>query len=1700
MNLGETVDSQGVGSTVPDGSLNDRAARIFEFLVQLQRLRTRVVRSVDAYRSVMWFGQLPFVEGLQFGQETDPGVWLTIDRIERVPPPSPPDLLRPWITERSLRDSAQTLPSLSGVAARAVQVVTPEGDLETVTEELLLEDHPEVADALREWAPVWQAWATDDQPRAAIGEAYHHLYAMYQDSRALAETYEIVLGFGCLVTTSGGQDVRRHLVTTAATIELDLDSGRLTVVPSPDARPPALEEDMLDPQDTASDELRQAIRAGLQSLDDPWASEPDGVSSLLRSWVNGSGPDAAFVPDIAPPGGHAGPDGPSVTFAPALILRERTKRSFVAACEQIIAMLRAGVDVPSGVRQFAEITDGRVFDADQHSWEQAYADEEVYFPKAANDEQRQIRDRLADHQTVVVQGPPGTGKTHTIANLISDLLAHGQRVLVTSTTTRALTVLKEKLPSDISDLCVSVTDDAVKGQADLEQSVTTILDQADRWNSTGAEREAADLRRRLADARDREQTALTELRTIRELETYVYAPDVGDYSGTLQEIAERLAEEESTSEWLGRVTSDQPTLSMADVSRFLDLLRRATRELRALTGTVPQLGELVPPAEFEQLAERRSELNAREADLTEARGTDEFLALANTQASEREQIRRGLGDLSHRRRELERRNEPWIAEALRDITGGRDRMWRHRQEMTAVGIDSGQSWLTGVDGRIVAGLDALDFGEAVGHASALFDHLSQGGKLKGLLGRSKIAKAASPFLDQVRVDGREIEDLDHLRPAHSQAMVEKLLAPLEEMWGYRQPHTLPQAQRIAVLADENKLLADVLSFADAVVALGRRLQAVPAMPAVDLNSTDELTRLLWALDALDLMSLQVDVRASVDRTRRILVDLASAPGSVAAVRRAADALGGWDPAEYRAAFHALEAAHEANSILVQLGHLQHKVAAAAPDLAVRIEETRSDLSWDERLPRLSEAWAWSVWDERLRAKTDPLAEQRWRASLDAAEVDARAALERLATNRGWAHALRRLTPRESTHLKMYAQAVRKAGKGTGKYVNRYREDARKSLQECQGAVPAWIMPMHQVFDTVPVDRPNLFDVVIVDEASQSGLEGLLLSWLAPRMVVVGDDKQVSPSNVGLDHEAVFTLQDRYLAPLEHKALFGPLNSFFDQAVGMASRIMLREHFRCMPEIIGFSNELCYHGALVPLRQYGADRLPPLRTTYVKGAVVSGRRDVVNEPEAEEIVAQIEKCCADPAYDGKSMGVISLLGHAQDKLIMQRLVDALGVRVVEQRKLRAGNAEAFQGDERDVIFISMVSSLQSTSGPARIGTLSKESDQQRLNVAASRARDQVWLFHSVQPGDLSGKDLRQRYLRYLLKPLAEQDALDIGDVLPDRRHSAFDSLFEQRVFLAARERGFRVRPQVKVGGYRIDLVIEGGTQRLAVECDGDAFHDGEAAWDDAARQRDLERVGWTFWRIRGSVFFRDPEQALEPLWELLEKLEIQPTWGQPTTEDTTATHVAVEAPAVPVSRAADDLLDEYSPGGDSSEATTTVSPAASVQTVFQQPSMADRRAQRFSNGKMLLSSAARRRVRDEAAAIEEWLADPPPVRAVDGRSHDVEVANREQHRDDLDARLHYLERVLSQSIVDPSKNGGSWVTPGCITWLQYPGEDDVDRLFVTIMPHADGVPADTSPVSPLTDLAQAIEGAQPGDTVHFNTPRGIQQAVVVEVQD
>lgn len=204
---------------------------------------------------------------------------------------------------------------------------------------------------------------------------------------------------------------------------------------------------------------------------------------------------------------------------------------------------------------------------------------------------------------------------------------------------------------------------------------------------------------------------------------------------------------------------------------------------------------------------------------------------------------------------------------------------------------------------------------------------------------------------------------------------------------------------------------------------------------------------------------------------------------------------------------------------------------------------------------------------------------------------------------------------------------------------------------------------------------------------------------------------------------------------------------------------------------------------------------------------------------------------------------------------------------ERRGFIAGDAYHFQGDERDVMFLSVVEA----PGAHRPAVLNRRTDQQRFSVAASRARDQMWLVHSIDAATFHPGDMRARLLTHYGQP--DQRARtwrSVEEILRDDRY-----YFQRLVARQIVDRGYRARAEVRVGRYRIDLVIDGERDSLAVECDGERWHTLDSHRDDVARQITLERLGWKFLRIRGGQYFRDPDRALDPPWRRLHDLGIQP---------------------------------------------------------------------------------------------------------------------------------------------------------------------------------------------------------------------------------
>lgn len=397
-----------------------------------------------------------------------------------------------------------------------------------------------------------------------------------------------------------------------------------------------------------------------------------------------------------------------------------------------------------------------------------------------------------------------------------------------------------------------------------------------------------------------------------------------------------------------------------------------------------------------------------------------------------------------------------------------------------------------------------------------------------------------------------------------------------------------------------------------------------------------------------------------------------------------------------------------------------------------------------------------------------------------------------------------------------------------------------------------------ISDSSMLDIPiHAFDMIIADEASQSDISALAIMYLGKKIIIVGDDEQVSPSAVGVDIDKMEALSSMYIKGVIPNAhLYDMKSSLYDIAKTTFPTLMLKEHFRCVPEIIGYSNRLSYDYKIKPLRDDSNSVLKPATISYRVNGERKGNSKT-NEVEANNIIALMISCMEQPEYENMTFGVISLLGDEQARQINDLALEKIEPKEYTKRAILCGNASHFQGDERDVIFLSLVDSNEG-EGPLRMtGEGIGKATKQRYNVAVSRAKNQIWVVHSLDVSrDLKNGDMRRDLIEYLDSPNSILEKIDAVNAFAE-------SPFEKSVGRDLVSKGYHIVPQWEVGSYRIDMVAVCGGGKVAIECDGELYHSGDdKVREDMERQTILERLGWRFIRIRGSEYYRNPKSTIE----------------------------------------------------------------------------------------------------------------------------------------------------------------------------------------------------------------------------------------------
>lgn len=1487
----------------------DRAVRLFEFLSRVQQVKQKTPRTFEAYErdgEVIWFHRLPSHEAVRpapnRGEDGTAPV-LVVDRVPRHHPPEPPELVRPWVDEYESPDSPPSLRSERITEGPADQ----NGYAEVLTDRLA--ENPAVTTAFEEWLPSWQQWADVERSAAPVRDLYGRLFSVHVQSMNQPEELELVLGVAALGWKPDEKgDVRRHLLTAPAAVDFDDTDGRLSVVPTEAMDTLSVELDMLDPALVKDAQRLSEIRDVARELDTS-PLDRDEVSLLGRRLVHSLDPDGKYEDDDAPPSAR---EDAVVTYAPALILRRRSRQNLIHVFEDIVAQLREAGEVPEGL---CPLVDPNHVPDPGLEWDGtggALIDigDETFLPLPVNDRQLQVIRRVDTTAQTLVQGPPGTGKTHTAAALIAHLLAQGKRVLVTAQTDRALKEVRGKLPEPIQPLSVAVVGAAREDMADLKVAVERIAVASAEHDDASRQRELDRHLEAIDSLRSERASVHRRLIEARESETRTYErPEI---TGTLAAIAQRYEAESERFAWLLALESPgadaAPPLTNADLARLRALLCD-----EAVLRDEAEAGQsLIDPNETtrndanqvvrhylspETLAEKiaaESAAKGRDANFEDVHGHEAFTAFLALDAETRHRHQSELHRLADVAESLARRDEAWMGDAMADIQRGRAAPWKARRSQIAQLIDTAEP-LIGQLGPVTTVTCDRDAGPLTALAGSLRKHLADGGKLKvdasgmpkvGALS-PRVVKDAATIFDAVRIDGLPPSSVASLDVFLTWVKAEQALDALDRAWpdDVAVPAEDTQSERLHWHVAELEQLDKVLALADDLGREDGELSEHGLQPLNwgDLSEVRLMGRVVDAVSAREALSAAThSIQVASSRLAEDARDR-SAAQCVGDLYRAIEAR---DTDAYGTAWDRNSELLGVRTLVADRNSLAASLSQGAPALHALLRSDPTDSKWDRRVEDSEAAWRWASTGSWIREREE-IDVNLLQRQLDATENSIRSHVEEVAAIRAWRHAVSedRLTGEARANLTQYAQLVQRLGKGTGKYAAQRRAEIRDAMDRCRPSVPVWILPIYRIAEQLRVS-PDMFDVIVVDEASQAGLEASFLQYLAPKMVVIGDDKQVSPAAVGVDQQQLRDLANQYLYDDRYIASWqDPQRSLFDEAkMRYGGLITLVEHRRCVPEIIGFSNRFAYEPEgirLVPVRQYGADRLEPIKPVFVEGGFTRGTTNKINPVEIDAVIDQIEKCLADPAYDGLTFGVISLLGPAQAKQIEKELLDRLSPEEWAARDLRCGDSAAFQGSERDVMFLSMVAAPEPDK---RLYALTQQMYLQRYNVAASRAKDQMWVFHSVPLAELSHPDdLRFQLLDYCYGALKRSTDGSVGvegPVPEDVKVSPFDSLFEQRVFNRVHDRGYTVIPQYEVEGYRIDLVVLGPKSKVAIECDGDAWHGPDRYEADLARKRDLERCGWTFFNIRESLFYVERAEALAPLWDLLEDMAIHPSGWEP----------------------------------------------------------------------------------------------------------------------------------------------------------------------------------------------------------------------------
>ena len=1404
---------------------------------------------------------------------------LRVPKVVEVSPPEPSFALGPWVDGDIQNPNSEITiflnsRSLSGETDDVL--ISDEDDVQP--DSATPSEYGEIEAEFSKWLMKWQAWSTATKRSAEVRKLYQSLYETRIQIRDQDQDWEFVLGIGRLKHSTISANLDRHLFTVQCDIDLDEITGTLTVRID-DNKVFGAEDDWI--VGVSKPEISE-LKKTLEELNEDDGFTSERLKEILNRFAN------KYLPGLTTDSSSSNSnEDNSLKLSPALLLRKRTSQDLIKVLEQLEKVTEETLMVSAPMNSILDFESRDKSQSSDWSTDGAaiFLDDEIYLPLSLNENQKRALKLSESKITTLIQGPPGTGKTRTIATMLTHFLSKGERVLVTAATSQALKEVRSQIPLEIRDLVVSNLGKGKSSGDDLQKAVNSL--QAANENraelSEGfSEYENSALAEIARLHRERAGT-FRQIIDIRSLE--VGEIELEGVSGTPAHHAYSYLAQGERLRWFEEI-SDSKVRGVPFTSTDAESLKSSLRSIWSETiriGHEPKL-----PAK-EQLWTSEKLLRGFRIQASIENFTGDAVVAPDIAIEILQTLEFAIENCS----KYTSASLPWFTSVTENFLLGHPNsaeFERLKNADQSAEKALGFLELAGGLNEIACGRTSLDWLPVLENLKVFISQrgeleLNNLGELKAGIFRNSIVKRAKEILSEVKVLGRfpnngdSIDRIVALVKADSEMKNLATILKLSE-------EGLPNVRTSSIYwaGELRSDIALILNTSQKMRNLKSRREKYLTDVGFPLGTSEEISH---TIEACRIVASRAEAKEFESEIKSHVLQLSARfkgqlPNYFVQYSQAIDER---DLSKFENAIDDVTRHIEAQNRVIavremvqQMFHPDSRLIETAWNWINESPTETEEIEICILIENMVDAFRWKRVRDGLSEQVSGNYEYLF-ATLKNLENKIELQVRDLSRRRAWKKALERIGGETLEYMSRFAIESKKLGAGTGMNAPRRRREIRSYLEKCTDAIPAWIMPISRIAESFN-PQLEMFDVVIVDEASQAGIDALFLLALGKRVVVVGDHKQVSPDSMYMKVDELREIVTRHLAGDARVANWSNTDfSLFDECKSVfGAPLTLTEHRRCVPAIIGFSNEIAYIPdgiRLIPVRQTGAQSLSPIKTVFVADGYVRGTTSITNPPEAEKIVELIEQMINDVAYKGLSIGVITLQGTEQQNKIRNLLIDRIDTQEIERREIRVGNPSSFQGSERDVILLSMVMAPNK-----KFVAQTTEKMVQRYNVAMSRAKDQVVLVHSLRLTDLKNElDLRWKLLNYCLmieEGRGERYTTSRNLVSEDTPVAPFDSLFEQRVHNRIVERGYAVisqyEPNIDGHSYRIDLVVVGPYGMLAIECDGDFWHGPEEYERDLRRMQILETCNWKFFRIRESEFYNNPESLAE-LWPMLDALDI-----------------------------------------------------------------------------------------------------------------------------------------------------------------------------------------------------------------------------------